>query len=121
MEPMLGFVDEDEVLGEARIIKVFQMRGSKPFTIGGSAVEDGKFTRNALCRVLRRGKVRGRMLSLDWQATRSLSDYLFVHLVPFRIQTKFFFILQYSPSIGHQNFGLHRGVTISEVDIVKCP
>ena len=69
MEPMLGFVDEDEVLGEARIIKVFQMRGSKPFTIGGSAVEDGKFTRNALCRVLRRGKVRGRMLSLDWQAS----------------------------------------------------
>lgn len=55
---MLGFVDEDEVLGVARIIKVFQMRGSKPFTIGGSVVEDGKVTRNTLCRVLRRGKVR---------------------------------------------------------------
>lgn len=57
LQPMLGPVDEDEVLGVARIIKVYRMRGSKPFTIGGSSVEEGKLTRNAHCRVLRRGKV----------------------------------------------------------------
>jgi hypothetical protein len=56
---MLGPVDVDEVLGQSRIIKVFQMKGSKPFTIGGSVVEEGKLTRSNACRILRNGKVRG--------------------------------------------------------------
>ena len=54
---MLGPVDKDEVLGTARIIKVFEMKGSKPFTVGGCTVDDGKLTKSALYRVIRRGKV----------------------------------------------------------------
>ena len=57
LEAMLSPLDEEEILGVARVIKVFKMRGSKPCTIGGSVVEEGKMLRSASFRVLRDGKV----------------------------------------------------------------
>ena len=54
---MLEKVDQDEVLGSAHVIKVFDMKGSKPFTVGGCMVDDGKMKRTALFRVIRRDKV----------------------------------------------------------------
>ena len=51
-------VSEDEILGVARVIQVYNMKGSKKATIGGSLVEEGQMVRNASFRVIRGGKVR---------------------------------------------------------------
>ena len=58
LEPMLGLVEVDEVVGVGRIIQVFKMKSSKPFTIGGTKVEEGSLTLKGSYRVERKGKVR---------------------------------------------------------------
>lgn len=59
LEQLLPSVTEEEVLGTARVIQVYRMRGSKRATIGGSLVESGQVLRNATFRVLRGEKVSG--------------------------------------------------------------
>ena len=57
LEPTLGSREEEEELGLAHVIKVFQMTGSKSATIGGSVVDEGKMVRSALFRILRKNQV----------------------------------------------------------------
>ena len=45
------------MLGVAHVTKVFHISGSRPVTIGGSIVEDGKVLRKATFRVKRDDKV----------------------------------------------------------------
>ncbi len=57
MEALLSPLEEEEVLGQARVTTVYRMRGSKPFTIGGSVVEEGRVLRNGMYKILRKDEV----------------------------------------------------------------
>ncbi len=49
---------EEEVLGEAVVLKVFRLTGPKAAAVGGCRVKQGKLIRNATFRVLRDGEAR---------------------------------------------------------------
>ncbi len=48
---------EEEVLGEAVILKVFRLRGAKATAVGGCRVKQGRLVRNGIFRIVRDGEV----------------------------------------------------------------
>lgn len=55
---------EEEVEGEAEVLKVFKLRGSKAAAVGGCRVKQGRLTRKGQYRLLRGGEVRALLLIL---------------------------------------------------------
>ena len=49
---------EEEVVGEAEVIKVFKLTGARSASVGGCRVRQGKLTRSGLYRVVRDDQVR---------------------------------------------------------------
>lgn len=57
---MGNFLEEEkheEVVGEAEVIKVFQLTGARKATVGGCRVRKGQLVRDGMYHVLRGGKV----------------------------------------------------------------
>ena len=58
LESCLPPVWEEEVLGEAVILKVFKLTGARAASVGGCRVKQGRLVRNALYRLVREDEVR---------------------------------------------------------------
>ncbi len=57
LERQLPPVWEEEVVGEAVILKVFKLTGARRASVGGCRVKQGKLVRNAHYRIVRDGEV----------------------------------------------------------------
>ena len=61
---------EEEVLGEAVVLKTFKLTGAKAAEVGGCRVKSGTLVRNATYRLLRDDEVRKGLIIYH--------DYLFI-------------------------------------------
>lgn len=50
---------EEEVVGEAVVLKVFKLTGARSASVGGCRVKQGKLTRSGIYRILRDDEVSG--------------------------------------------------------------
>ena len=57
LETFLPLEWEEEIVGEAVLLKVFKLTGARRATVAGCRVKQGKLVRNATYRLLRQGKV----------------------------------------------------------------
>eukprot|EP00731_Ephydatia_muelleri_P028186 Em0019g1059a len=57
LETFLPLEWEEEIFGEAVLLKVFKLTGARRATVAGCRVKQGKLVRNATYRLLRQGKV----------------------------------------------------------------
>ena len=48
---------EEEIVGEAEVLKVFKLTGAKSAAVGGCRVKQGKLTRNSTFRIVRGDEV----------------------------------------------------------------
>ena len=53
LEQQLPNVDEEEIIGEAIVLKVFKLRGNKSAAIGGCRVKKGQLIRDAIFQIWR--------------------------------------------------------------------
>lgn len=58
MEGVLPWTEEEEVVGEAVVLKTFHLTGARAADVGGCRVKVGRLLRSATYRLIRDGKVR---------------------------------------------------------------
>ena len=58
VEGVLPWTEEEEVVGEAVVLKTFHLTGARAAAVGGCRVKVGRLLRSATYRLVRDGKVR---------------------------------------------------------------
>ena len=62
VEGCLSWREEEEVVGEAVVLRTFQLSGAKAASVGGCRVKSGRLLRSATFRLLRDGEVPSLMV-----------------------------------------------------------
>ena len=57
VEKSLPWREEEEVVGEAVVLRTFQLTGARAASVGGCRVKSGRLVRSATFRLLRDGEV----------------------------------------------------------------
>lgn len=57
MEGLLPWKEEEEIVGEAVVLRTFQLTGSRAVSVGGCRVKSGRLIRSATYRLVRDGEV----------------------------------------------------------------
>lgn len=67
---------EEDVLGEAEVLKVFKLTGARSASVGGCRVKQGRLVRNATFRILRGDEVDTRNVMLVYSSRSVYRSWL---------------------------------------------